>query len=132
MKRIEEVRDLNIGDLERIADDSSVEIPEGLDDRVLSAIIASSADSTAPRGRNIWKILPGVAAAGIAACLAIMFAMSDQPKDTFDDPRLAYAELERAMSLISSKMERGMEIAAEAAPAIEMTDRIMNGKIEIE
>ena len=132
MKRIEEVRNLNIGDLERIADDSSVEIPEGLDDRVLSAIIASSADITATRSRNIWKILPGVAAAGIAACLAIMFAMSDQPKDTFDDPRLAYAELERAMSLISSKMERGMEIAAEAAPAIEMTDRIMNGKIEIE
>lgn len=132
MKRIEEVRNLNIGDLERIADDSSVEIPEGLDDRVLSAIIASSADSTATRGRNIWKILPGVAAAGIAACLAIMFAMSDQPEDTFDDPRLAYAELEKAMSLISSKMERGMEIAAEAAPAIEMTDRIINGKIEIE
>ena len=56
--------------------------------------------------------------------------MSDEPKDTFDDPKQAYAELERTMSLISSKMQQGMELASEAVPVIEM-DRIVNGKIEI-
>lgn len=137
MKRIEEIENLATDDLERIADDGRIEVPEGLDTKLLSAILASSdckvssADCIAPRRHRVLKIASGAVATGIAACLTVMFMMSDEPKDTFDDPKLAYAELERTISLISSKVERGMELASEAAPALEMTDRVLNGKIEI-
>lgn len=132
MKRIEEIKNLTIDDLERIADDSRIEVPEGLDMKLLSAIMASSPDSIAPRRPRFLKLASGAVATGIAACLAVMFMMSDEPKDTFDDPKLAYAELEKTMSLISSKLERGMELASEAAPALEITDKVLNGKIEIQ
>lgn len=128
MKRIEDISSLEMADLERIADDAGIEVPEGLEDRLLSAIMASSAGDRAQRNRKILKFVTGAAATGIAACLAVMIMTSDEPKDTFDDPVLAYAELERTMSLISAKMERGMEIAAEAVPAMEMTERALNGR----
>ena len=136
MKRIEEIENLQIADLEKIADDRRIEVPEGLDTKLLSAVMASSvgrqssAAAIAPRRHRVLKIASGAVATGIAACLAVMFMMSDEPKDTFDDPKQAYAELERTMSLISSKMQLGMELASEAVPVIEM-DRIVNGKIEI-
>lgn len=131
MKRIEEIENLEMDDLERIARDSRVEVPADLDSQLLAAIVASSAEGAAPRRSNILKIVPGIAAVGIAACLAIMFMTSDEPEDTFDDPRLAYAELEKTMSLVSSKIEKGMDMAAEAGTAIEVTDRMINKTIEI-
>lgn len=131
MKRIEEIENLEIDDLERIARNSRVEVPADLDSQMLAAIVASSAEGAAPRRSNILKIVPGIAAAGIAACLAVMFMTSDEPEDTFDDPRLAYAELEKTMSLVSSKIEKGMDMAAEAGTAIEVTDRMINKTIEI-
>ncbi len=142
MKRIEELENLQIADLERIADDRRIEVPEGLDTKLLSVVMVSSvgkqssvgklssAAGIATRRHRFLKIASGAVATGIAACLAVMFMMSDEPKDTFDDPKQAYAELERTMSLISSKMQQGMELASEAVPVIEM-DRIVNGKIEI-
>jgi len=41
-----------------------------------------------------------------------------EPKDTFDDPMLAYAELERTLNYISSKMDKGRDIATRAANII--------------
>lgn len=128
MKGIEEIGNLEISDLERIADDGRVEVPEGLDRKVLAAIIASSAEKPSPRKGRVLKWIPAAAAAGIAASLAVLLTISDEPKDSFDDPKLAYAELEKAISLVSAKMERGFEMAAEAEPAIEMTENIINGK----
>lgn len=132
MKRIEDIENLAVDELERIADDAGIEIPEGLDAKLVSTIVASDSGSIAPRRYNTLKIVTGTVATGIAACLAVLLMVSGGPKDTYDDPKLAYAELERTMSLISSKMERGLQMAAEAAPALEVTDRIINGKIEIE
>ena len=48
------------------------------------------------------------------------------PKDTFTDPMLAYAQIEHTFSYIESKMEKGLEIAAEAEPSLEKTNRIIN------
>ena len=42
-------------------------------------------------------------------------------KATFDDPLLAYAELEKTFSYISSKVDRGLDLASAAEPALEKT-----------
>ncbi len=56
-----------------------------------------------------------------AACLAVFLTVRNQPKDTFDDPHLAYAELEKTFSYISSKVDKGLEIASEAEPVFTKT-----------
>ena len=66
-------------------------------------------------GRKLMRWIPyaGIAAAVIVVVLAI--GNKDRELiDTFDDPTLAYAQVEDAFKQISEKMARGVEIASEA------------------
>ncbi|MBR5034010.1 MAG: hypothetical protein IKX71_01765 [Bacteroidales bacterium] len=66
-------------------------------------------------GRKLVRWIPyaGIAAAIIVVVLAI--GNKDRELiDTFDDPALAYAQVEDAFNQISSKMARGIEIASES------------------
>lgn len=155
MKSIDDIERMSLEELERIADDKSVKVPESLRENVESALMAraildegivrealpdssgatserseaAGADGPLPkihRLRPVHKIAFAISAA--AACVAITLAVPRRPKDTFDDPRLAYAELEKTFSYISTKMGKGMEIASEARPALEKTERIFNDK----
>ena len=91
MKTIDEIEKLTMEDLERISLDGSVEVPEGLEEKILSSVH----EEKVSRGRFIW--LTGIAASLI---LVASIALSLRPtplKDTFDDPALAYAEVEKAL-----------------------------------
>ncbi|HAZ74343.1 MAG TPA: hypothetical protein DCW53_03270 [Rikenellaceae bacterium] len=52
------------------------------------------------------------------------------PKDTFDDPREAYAEIERAFGAISEKVNKGKSIAdaslSQLNKASEVLDKFYN------
>ena len=90
MKTIDEIEKLTMEDLERISLDGSVEVPEGLEEKILSSVHEERV-----RGRFLW--LTGIAASLI---LVASIALSLRPtplKDTFDDPVLAYAEVEKAL-----------------------------------
>ena len=63
----------------------------------------------------------GTVLIALAASLAVILSLPRQPKDTFDDPMLAYAEIEKTFSYITSKMNRGMDLASEAGPVLEKT-----------
>ena len=82
MKSLDEISRLSAEDLERIGADESVPVPEDLHARVYSTVSG--------RSRRMW--LGGIAAAA-AVVLAGGFFLSREPspKDTFDDPYLAYA-----------------------------------------
>ena len=43
------------------------------------------------------------------------------PKDTFDDPKMAYMQMEQVFGFISEKMNTGLEIADAAEPVIDKT-----------
>ena len=69
-----------------------------------------------PGGRKrLWLPLTGIAAAAAVALLLIL-PRTGQPqlKDTYDDPELAYAQVEETFKLISSKMADGVALAAES------------------
>lgn len=69
-----------------------------------------------PGGRKrLWLPLTGIAAAAAIALLLIL-PRTGQPqlKDTYDDPELAYAQIEETFKLISSKMADGVALAAES------------------
>lgn len=124
MKNIEDIEKLSMEALEGIASDESVRIPDSLEDAVKATVMASAiAESVAgerKKSSSIWKNAIYAGSVVAAACLLAMFFVFPQdPKDTFDDPRMAYAELERTFSYISSKMDKGLEIASDAEPVLE-------------
>ncbi len=125
MKSLKEIEEMGLDALEAIARDSSIEVPESVAGRIHSTVAAGqfgeeSVSKTETGQPRLRRYLPYAAAAAVAACLAIpVFFHSQQPKDTFEDPLMAYAELERTFSYISSKMDKGIEIASAAEPVIE-------------
>lgn len=67
------------------------------------------------------------AAAGIALVFGlVMNSVPKTPKDTFDDPYLAYAEIEKTFAFMSDKVDKGLDKAGTAAAAIKKADRIID------
>ena len=99
MKNIDEIARLTAEDLERISLDESIPVPEELSGKVREAV-------GTPARR--W-ILPSGIAAAIAVLLAVGLTRNPEPKDTFDDPYLAYAEVEKVFSKISGTVAYGAD-----------------------
>ena len=109
MKNIDEITRLTADDLERISLDESIPVPEELSGKVQQAV----------RGRTLrWAVPTGVAAA-IAVLLAVGLTRNPEPKDTFDDPYLAYAEVEKVFSKISGTVAYGADKISESEATIE-------------
>ena len=74
MKNIDEISRLSADDLEQIGQDASVQVPEDFRVRLPR------------RNRAVWAV-----AASVAILLGVgLWALPKPPKDTFDDPYLAY------------------------------------------
>lgn len=125
MKNIEEIQNMSLEALEEIADDQSVKAPESLNGRLQDAMAASSLKKEKNSGRRVFYTACGALAVA-AASVAVVVSLPTQPKDTFTDPLLAYAELEKTFSYISSKVDMGLDIVEDAEPAMEMTSNIID------
>lgn len=99
MKRIEEINKLTTEDLLRIGADESVPIPQDLQIRLPS------------KTRN-WSI--AAAAAVIIGLAGWGLGRPAMPKDTFDDPYLAYAAVEQALQKMSASVHVTAEKVADA------------------
>ena len=109
MKTLDEMTRLSAEDLERISLDESIPVPEELSGKVQQAV----------RGRTLrWAVPTGVAAA-IAILLAAGLTRNPEPKDTFDDPYLAYAEVEKVFSKISGTVAYGADKISESEATLD-------------
>ena len=110
MKSLDEISRLSAEDLERIGADESIPIPEDLHARVYSTVPGRSR-----------RVIFGSIAAAVAVVLAGGFILSRQPspKDTFDDPLLAYAAVEKALAMVEGKVSKSMEKVEQASAPIE-------------
>ena len=111
MKTIDEITRLSAEDLERISLDESIPVPEELSGRV-------GATLTRERSRA-WARWAVPAAAAAAVLIGIGLTREPQPKDTFDDPYLAYAEVERVFSKISGAVAYGAEKVSESEQTLD-------------
>ena len=109
MKTIDEIQRLSTEELERISLDESIPVPEELSGRVQRAV----------RGRTIRWALPTGIAAAVAVLLAVGLTREPEPKDTFDDPYLAYAEVERVFSRISGTVAYGAAKVSETEKTLD-------------
>ena len=135
MKRLEDIEKLSMLDLERIASDESVKVPDSLNHDIAvtaRALEISSKEDDKSQVKNVFhkryrKILkmisyPAAAVAIITIGMGISFQDSiTTPKDTFDDPKLAYQQMEQVFGFISEKMNAGLAIADAAEPVIDKT-----------
>jgi hypothetical protein len=101
MKSIQEISKLTAEDLQRIGADESIPVPEDLNVRL-------------PQRSSVrtWSI---AAAAAVVIGLG-WFGSSRlaQPKDTFDDPYLAYAAVEQALLKVSANVNAAADKVAES------------------
>ena len=135
MKRLEDIEKLSMLDLERIASDESVKVPDSLNHDIAVTAraleISSKEDDTSQennvfhkRYRKILRLISYPAAAVAIVTIGMRLSFQDSiptPKDTFDDPRMAYIQMEQVLGFISEKMTTGMEIADAAEPVIDKT-----------
>ena len=117
MKTLDEMTRLSAEDLERISLDESIPVPEGLSGRVQDAL--ASAGMRMPAARR-WIIPSGIAAA-VAALIAVGLTLTwnPEPEDTFDDPYLAYAEVEKVFAKISGTVAIGAAKIAESEATLD-------------
>lgn len=91
-----------------------------LEDKLKATVLAAQLqENKAHEARVARKVAAWMVPAVAAACLALFIAFPSQPKDTFEDPALAYAELEKTFALISEKIDKGASIAMKAEEPIE-------------
>lgn len=123
MKTLEEIENLSLEELERNALEAPVTVPDGLERRLRQALAAREIAQAAARPRPARWLVP-VAVATAAA--AVVLLPQRGPKDTFSDPLLAYAEVEKTFQTISDKMSAGVDLAREAGSAAELPKTILN------
>lgn len=128
MKRKEDIERIDLEELEKIASDSSVSVPESLHRRVEDALTAACAVKSVP-GRKAWRFALIPAAVAVAAALTVGLnyqSASRMPADTFTDPQAAYAELERTFGYISNKINAGREMTDAALSQVDKASRIID------
>ena len=125
MKTLEEIENLSLEELEQKAAENAAPVPDGLERRLRQALVARElAEAAKPRPAR-WIPYASLAAVAAAAAALVMLPQRG-PKDTFDDPLLAYAEVEKAFQTISDKMAVGMDIVRDAETTASMPYNNLN------
>lgn len=127
MKTLQEIENTGFERLEQIAREDGVRVPRDLQASVRESVAAVALASAGERkpARAMW-LTYALLSMFAAACLATFFVIPRTPKDTFDDPLLAYAKVEETFALISKQMDRGVQSALLAEESLETVDRIIN------
>ncbi|MBO4475915.1 MAG: hypothetical protein J5737_04255 [Bacteroidales bacterium] len=128
MKSIEEIEKLELEELEAAALQNEGPVPSGLEDRILASLAAKEIVALQPEpSPKAWLPYAALAvAAALAAVVIIPRSGSHKLMDTFDDPYLAYAEVEATFNRISDKMAAGVELAAKAGETADKTVELIN------
>lgn len=138
MKRIEDIEKMGLEELEAAAMEENVEVPQGLAGRIQERILAAELVKEPPVGKPQIQRKRILQFSGIAAAAVVVFALvllkpgmqKDTLQDTFEDPYLAYAQVEKAFAEISSKMSLGVEMVAQAKPLAEKPMEILNNVVD--
>lgn len=101
-------------------DDSSIEVPAELEQRLNSAIDSwEESEQKAVAARRRFKFISFRRTIGIAASITVLFAIgamllghqwqNREPADTFTDPMEAYAETQRVLTLFANTIDKSMQ-----------------------
>ena len=126
MKSIEEIEKMNLEELERIADDTGVPVPEdlkaGLDGVIDSLEMVDRAVERHERRRIIYGICTAAVCLQVFILAGLMQIRGrNAPVDTFDDPELAYAMVQEALGQVSMNMRKGVDAVGKGREMAELS-----------
>ena len=127
---------MSLEQLEAVSMDESITVPDGFAARMKenadAAVTAGLLTGNESEDQVRRKVVRYVAAAASVVIMAGagygIVQWQSQPKDTFDDPYLAYAEVEKAFEKISSSINRSLEMAGETEQVIEKATSFFSEK----
>ena len=125
MKSIKEIENMSLEELIAVSSDEATAVPEGFAERIGKQVevqkIARDLENDADRGRTVRWIGAAAAVTLLAGTGLGIANWQKQPKDTFDDPYLAYAELEKAFATMSDSLQKGLAMAEKSEDIIDRT-----------
>lgn len=131
MKRIEDIEQWSPDQLEAAAGNEEIPVPEGLRKRIEQTLLVKEiAGKSPPDGRAARLPYAALAAASLAAVALVPRYRERALRDTFDDPYLAYAQVEATFQTISDKMAKGLDLAAKAGENAEKPVEILKNITE--
>ncbi len=108
------------------------QIPEGLEERLSSFIDRLPARKKATRFAPVWRWVSGVAAIVILASAAGLYFTRQPAQPQLSEQEIyACAEAQRALLLVSQKLNEGTQQWQEAQQEIVKTNRIINKHLKI-
>ena len=123
MKSLKDIEKMSLEELEAVSLDESIKVPEGFAERIRTSVDAQSLidEITAdPHPGRAVRIVGAAASVAVLAGIGLGIAKwQNEPKDTFDDPYLAYAELEKAFARMSDGMQKAIAMAEESEAALD-------------
>ena len=133
---MKDIENISLEQLEAVSMDESITVPDGFAARMKenadAAVTAGLLTGNESEGQGRRKAVRYVAAAASVAIMAgVGYGIAqwqNQPKDTFDDPYLAYAEVEKAFAKISSSINRSLAMAGETEQVIEKATSVFSEK----
>lgn len=131
MKSIKDIENMSLEQLEAVSMDESIAVPEGFTarlkenmDAAVTVGLLTENESGSQSSRKVVRYVAVAASVAIMAGAGFGIAQrQSQPKDTFDDPYLAYAEIEKAFAMMSETINAGLAMAEESE---ETVDRMMS------
>ena len=125
MKSIKEIENMSLEELIAVSSDEATAVPEGFAERIGKQVeahkIAKDLENGADRVRTVRWIGAAAAVTLLAGTALGIVNWQNQPKDTFDDPYLAYAELEKAFATMSDSLQKGLAMADKSEDIIDRT-----------
>lgn len=129
MKSVKDMENMSLEQLEAVSMDENIAVPEGFAECLkenFATLERLTEDEPKKTGRVMTLRLVSVAAA-VALLAGVGFGIArwqSEPKDTFDDPYLAYAELEKAFARVSDGIQRGLAMVDESEAAMDKVTSI--------
>jgi len=129
MKSVKDMENMSLEQLEAVSMDENIAVPEGFAERLkenFATLERLTEDEPKKIGRvKLFRLVSVAAAVALLAGVGFGIARwQSEPKDTFDDPYLAYAELEKAFARVSDGMQRGLAMVEESEAAMDKVTSI--------
>ena len=130
MKSLKEIEDISLEELETVSQDEAITVPEGFRQRLEAELESQRRLETLKEEPRKIRLVPVI---GVAASVLLLIGIGlgiarwqSEPKDTFTDPYLAYAELEKAFSTMSEGMNKALAMADKSETIIDRATSVFS------
>lgn len=132
MKSIKDIENMSLEELIMVSSDEATAVPEGFAERVGRHVeaqkIARDLENDPDRIKTVRWIGAAAAVTLLVGTALGIANWQNRPKDTFDDPYLAYAELEKAFATMAEGIQKGLEMADKSEDIMGKATSVFDGQ----